>query len=331
MKHLHANSLCCVSKVIRFGRRRRQCISCLKTWRIRPKRRGRKRKREGVDLAIRYLTHTIPPVSTLARALGRPVSTAKCRLARSLAVFLRRTAWPAVPATVQLIAVADAWTKKPRERYHTWYGIFLRPASSNQATIMPLTHLPGRESTAGWQAAFAKLPKDVLEQIAALVADGHLGLVNEAKRRNWLLQRCHFHLIAAIQGRRSRWHAGRHRREGEYLFRLVSKILSTTDRAGLTKLIDELEVISWQTKSTQLRRVLSGFISHVDDYHTYLKHPELHLPRTSNTAEAFFSLMERLCQRARGFSGIASLDRWITAAVKHRRVITCNGSTNQIS
>lgn len=163
------------------------------------------------------------------------------------------------------------------------------------------------------------------------MADGHKGLVNKAKSRNWLLQRCHFHLIAAIQGRRSRWHDSRHRKEGEYLYRLVSGILTTQDQTTLARLVNEVELIGWQTKSNQLRKVLSGFVNHVDDYRTYLKYPEFNLPRTSNTAEAFFSLAERLCQRARGFSSIASLDRWMAALVRHRRVITCNGNTNQIN
>lgn len=246
-------------------------------------------------------------------------------------MFLKTTSWPDVPAAVPLVAVADAWTKKPRGSYHTWYGIFLRPVAGNRAAIMPLSHCPGRESIAGWQAAFDAIPEDILGRIAALVADGHKGLVNKAKGRNWLLQRCHFHLVAAIQGRRSRWHDSRHRKEGEYLYQLVSEILTTQDQAALARLINEVEVIGWQTKSNQLRKVLSGFVSHVDDYRTYLKHPEFNLPRTSNTAEAFFSLAERLCERARGFSSAASLDRWMAALVKHRRVITCNGNTNQIN
>lgn len=139
MRKKHAKSPCCREKAIHFGAHRRQCTRCRQTWRVRPKRRGRKRKRSGADLASRYLTHSIPPVSTSARSLGQSVSTAKHRLARSLRLFLKTTPWPAVPAAVPLVAVADAWIKKPRGSYHTWYGIFLRPVAGNRAAIMPLS------------------------------------------------------------------------------------------------------------------------------------------------------------------------------------------------
>jgi len=41
MAPLHAKSLCCGAQVRRFGRRRRQCTLCKRTWRIRQKKRGR--------------------------------------------------------------------------------------------------------------------------------------------------------------------------------------------------------------------------------------------------------------------------------------------------
>lgn len=331
MNTQHANLSCCSAKVIRFGRRRRQCTRCLKTWRIRKKRRGRKRKRINGTLVISYLTHAVPPVSTLARQRGLPVSTAKYHLAISLKMFLKKNQWPVVANTGQMIAVADAWTKKLKGAYHTWYVILLRPIADNQAVLLPLQHYPGRESAAGWQKAFDAVPKEILTRIAALVADGHQGLVNEAKWRNWLLQRCNFHLIAAIQGRRSRWKASRHHKEGEYLYQLVLKVLSTRKLDDLSKVIVEIESFGWQTKSRQLRRILLGFVNHVDDYRTYLNYPELNLPRTSNTAEAFFSLAERLCHRARGFASVDSLSNWLDALVKHRKTITCNGNTNRIN
>lgn len=331
MNKLHENSSCFHSKAIRFGGRRRQCKSCRKTWRVWRCHRGRKRKRFSANLVQSYLEHTVPPVSAVARARGQPISTAKHRLASSLKLFNGKTPWPIVSTDNQFIAIADAWTKKIKGSYHTWYGILLRPLKDNQATILPLPHFEGRESIPDWRLAFDTVPKKLLGRIVALVCDGHRGLVNEARWRGWLIQRCHFHLIAAIQGRRSRWHDSRHRKEGERLYRLISTVLAVTDDAAIPQLLDEIENIGWQTKSRQLRKALSGFVNHIENYRTYLKHPGLNLPRTSNTAETLFSLVEELCHRARGFSSVESLSRWIEAVVKHRKTITCNGKNNRIN
>ena len=41
MKTKYTKSSCCLTKIYRFGKKRRQCSCCKRTWTIRPKRRGR--------------------------------------------------------------------------------------------------------------------------------------------------------------------------------------------------------------------------------------------------------------------------------------------------
>lgn len=312
--------------MVRFGRRRRRCVQCGHTWRVWQRRRGRKVKRSDIGYCLRYLTHATPPVRVSSVRRGIPRTTAQRRLERSRDSFLARTPWPAL-AGGSLIAVADAWMQYVERSWYAWYIILLRPVAGTNAAITPLYHHEGRESVMGWQSAFDQLPKDVLSRIIALVCDGHRGLVGEAYWRNWHLQRCQFHLIAAIQGRRSRWGASRHRAEGERLSGLVSLILTAPQSDIVREAVNELEALGWQTRSPQLKRILQGFINHSDDYRTYLRHPELNLPRTSNAAEVFFSLVEEICHRARGFRTVRSLDRWIEAVAKHRQHITCNGAS----
>jgi len=137
------------------------------------------------------------------------------------------------------------------------------------------------------------------------------------------LQRCHFHFIARIQSRRSKWKTGRHQSEGQKIYELASRILTEPDESVLTPLIDELEEYSWTTKSRDLRRCLSGFVNHCQDFRSYLKHPELFLPTTSNSAEAVIGLIENVCRRARGFTSVKTTDEWIVSVLKTRKTIKC--------
>src|SRR5262245_25383655 len=45
MPTLHAKSPCCRAAIRHFGGKRRQCRACLRTWTLRPRRRGRPKRR----------------------------------------------------------------------------------------------------------------------------------------------------------------------------------------------------------------------------------------------------------------------------------------------
>lgn len=55
MTPIHAKSPCCGALVRRFGKRRRQCTHCKRTWRVRKKKRGRKHTRHTEALLRRIL------------------------------------------------------------------------------------------------------------------------------------------------------------------------------------------------------------------------------------------------------------------------------------
>lgn len=326
MMNHHAKSPCCQAGVIRFGRRRRQCLLCRKTWRIRVKQRGRRAKRVSAELVSQYLRHELPSLYALSRATGKNREALRIRLIRSRNTFLRGTSWPSLPMDVPLILIADAMVCEIEGAWFAVYLMLIRPVGESQAIIHEPYIAAGPETAVGWYAAFATIPDGTWHRIQAIVCDGHRGIVGYAKRSGWLVQRCHFHLIAAIQGRRSRWARSRHRAMGERLYRLVSSVLTAKDPATILPLLTELETIAWDTRSRVLRKVLLGFVTHAEDYRTYLRHPELNLPRTSNTAEALISMIRHFCHRARGFSTRRSLEQWIAAIIKHKRTMTCNAS-----
>ena len=322
----HAKSPCCRGGIRRYGSRRRQCCVCKRTWRIRKKKRGRKRLRGTSSLVMQYLRHEIPSLHARARVRLCASDALERRLHASRDFFLLHTPWPHIPAHGMLIALGDAMMREIKGEMHTAYFILVRPVDNNEAIIMEPYVRTGKETHEGWHEAFQRVPLPVRRRIVALVCDGHRGLISIAFRNHWFLQRCNFHIIASIQGRRSRFAASRHRPLGERLYRLTSQILTLKDQHAVSMLITEIESIGWETNSTQLRKIISGFVSHADQYRTYLSHPELHLPRTNNTCETLIGGFQGLTHRMRGYSSIRSLKQWLDAYLKNRKTVMCNPS-----
>lgn len=324
MNYVHAKSPCCGETIIHFGNRRRQCVGCGRTWRVRGRRRGRPRRRVLTDIIIKFLEHTVPSLQALSVRAGAPRSTFQARIARALETFCRQTPWPTIPSG-SLILVADAMVKMIERKWTTSYFMLLRSRDDNRAFIaQPFVRL-GAEVAGGWRIAIDTLPESVRSRIVALVCDGHGGLITEAKWRSWPLQRCHFHLLLRIQSRRSRWKIARHNAEAEAIFRHVRRVLAHPHESELAHSLNALEEIGWTSSSPEIRKVLSGFVRNYRDYRLYLRHPEWRLPTTNNTAESFISCVKSLRQRARGFRTLRSLMQWTEALIKHKRFILCNG------
>lgn len=324
MKPIHAKSPCCQGRIIKFGKRRRQCIECRKTWRIRRKKRGRKSKRSDQKFVLKYLNREIAPLYTLARKQRQSERALRNRLKRSRDKLLSQTSWPRLPQG-PLLAVADGMIVSLKRTQYTFYFIVLRPVNSNQALVTRPYCKLGAEVAKGWTEAFDQLPGSVKSRIKALICDGHRGLISVGQHNNWLVQRCHFHILAAIQGRRSKWIRSRHQALGQLIYRLTSNILTNTDQARVIESLIKIKEIALNTSSPQLRKILLGFVSYHEDFRTYLEHPELQLPKTTNSVESLISMVRNLCYRARGFRTLNSLTQWIEAFLKKKQRITCNG------
>ena len=121
----------------------------------------------------------------------------------------------------------------------------------------------------------------------------------------------------------------RKRSEGEELYALITCVLADPNKKNAMRARDRIEEIGWLTSSKILKKVIQGFVTSADDYRTYLNHPELNLPTTSNTAEALNALVDDLLSRTRGFRTVASLNAWIIALCKERKTIKCRGKYQQ--
>lgn len=326
MKNLHAKSPCCQEKIYHFGNRRRQCSKCKRTWRIRKKRRGRKQKRESKDYVLKYLRRQTLSIYTLARLRNVSEDKLQKRLQKSLNLFLKNQSWPVIPEGKPLIAVADAMVQFINHQIYTCYFILLRKIKDKKAIITPPLIRKGQEVWQGWEEAFKRIPQKIKTNILALVCDGHSGLISQAKRNHWLIQRCHFHLIARLQAYCSKWSFSRHRAMGKRIYQLVANILANPNEKEIFQALSSLKIYFKKSYSRDLKKILRGFIKHYKDYRTYLYYPELCLPKTNNSVESLISAIRSLNYRARGFCTLASFEKWIGAILKDKQQITCNGN-----
>lgn len=325
MTTLHEKSPCCRGAVYRYGRRRRQCSICHRTWSAWKKKRGRRRLRIHTASAQAFIEHRRAPIRKQAGTRNKN----QYRLARSRSYAAKHLSWPAIPEGGDVIAVADALVKHLEGRWHTWYFILVRPIDGTDAVILPPHYRSGTEVSGGWREAFDAVDQTLQSRIKALVCDGHRGLVAEAKWKEWRLQRCHFHLIARLQSRRSKWRTSRHYEEGKHIYELAKRVLTEQNIQIIQTALNELEEISWSNSSSDIRKVLSGLVRYYEDYRTYLAHPNLRLPVTNNTAESLIGLIEEMGRRGRGFRTVQALNEWIMALVKTRKTIQCRPKNQQ--
>lgn len=326
MNKKHAKSSCCDSLVIRFGQKRRQCTGCRRTWRIRPKKVGRKTKRSSCNSALKFLLGQRLSSYSLSRSFNISEDTLNRNLKNSLREFNRKTSYPPLPTSRNLIVIADAMVQQIEDKRYAIYFVLVKSHRSEEAYIAPAHYEEGMESCAGWLNAFNDLPQETLKNIVALVSDGHKGLVAMAKENDWLMQRCHFHIIAHLQGRRSKSKFSRHRQVGEEIFKLANNILVGVEEKNIQKSMDRLEEIKNKAESPVLKRLIRGFIKQRSQFRTYLDYPELNLPKTSNSAESLVSCVRNLLHRTKGFRTEKSLKEWIEGMIKCKRKIKNNGS-----
>lgn len=264
----------------------------------------------------------------LSKQKHRHKDSLQVQLRKSLVLYAAKykNTWIAnLPEDEKLIAIADAiWYRIKKERYCI-YVILLRTPDSHLAVISPPQLIAGHECADGWEQAFEQLPESIKIRIIALVCDGGTGLVALAKKHNLIIQRCHFHLIAALQNYLTTGPRSANRDYAFYVIGWAKKLLRTKNRGDLQGALKEIIAIRSQSKSKGLRRVLGGLLLHYKDFHSYLTYPNLHLPATSNSAESFIQCIRDLMYRSRGFKNYESLLLWLSALAIFKKHIVCNG------
>lgn len=329
MRALQEKSRCCYSKVRRFGKRRRQCTSCKKTWRVWSKKRGRKFLRyDSFKPLVDYLSNSTGPLGKEARKRNINEAAFRNRIRILLKKYISQTPWATIPSG-QLIVLVDALMQIVKGETWTVYIILLRGIDSESAAITSPYLLKGSEGGIGWRLAFNRLSEDVQGRIIALVCDGKSQLVFFARHKGWILQRCHFHLRYRIANYARTGILNRNLGVAEKIKALIDTILFDPDEDSVQEALRTLGIFTPRLNSYGLRFVLRGFLKNYLDFRTYLIFPKLHLPTTTNSVESLNGKFRDLQRRARGFRTIKAFYLWIVALCKHQKTITCNGNKFQ--
>ncbi len=322
MATMHAKSTCCRAQIYRWGSRRRRCSRCGRTWSIRSCRRGRKPRKGSQSLLEQVLVEG-RSLASIAQQRHQSVPVVRYRFRSALRSLIAR------PRVVTLapgpvILLADAlWFRFGDQRW-TLYLTALRPARHCVATFLNPILLPGKENLSGWRQAIGAIPADQLERIRAIVSDGFAGVKGIAHSHGWVLQRCHFHLIASVQARRGTRRSLPGAAVREEAYQLVRKILRLQDTSQLDTFIPRLKTLAASpTCPRRLRMILREFLRELPAFLAYRRHPKLKLPTTTNAVESMGSIIR---VTTRGLSTPGALSRWATALLHLRPEITCNGA-----
>lgn len=328
MSQKHMKSPCCQGKIYQHGQRRYQCSLCKKTWRLRRKKKGRKSRRTNTKLVKRYLSNGSFNLHEHANRLSINVPALRQRMRKSLEIFLEQEQWLKVPKQGFLIAIADALIERIDKKYYTTYFVLLRAVNGKQAIILEPIIYPRYESKTDWQRVFRKIPGKARKRIVALVSDGKPGFINIAKAYGWLLQRCHFHLLAELYRFASLKRRSKNRELALELHKLVRLIITTTDKKELIISLDRISSFIKNPKVPERikRRFLQGFCCHWQLYRTYLNYQELYLPTTINSCEALCGIVRKFLGQSRGLNTIKSFSKWIKALMLFHKKITCKGA-----
>lgn len=335
MSQKHTKSPCCQGKTIRFGQRRRQCSICKKTWRIRQKRKGRKVKRMNTDIVKRYLCKNGFNLDEHASRVGITVPALRKRIRKNLNLLLETEQWTEPPKNKDLVVVIDALLQQiffgKSKRYYTVYLVLLRALDDDKAIILKPVIFPRYENKTDWEQALNNIPKSARNRILALIGDGKPCFLTIARDNGWLLQRCHFHLLAELRRYASKKRKSKNRELISKIDKEVRIIITTADK---NKLQESLKKILLFTNNPDVpqrikTRFLKGLLRNYEYYRTYLNYPELNLPITTNSCEALNSIIGNFLMRIRGINSPNAFRKLIQALMLLRKKVACKGSNHQ--
>ncbi len=323
MKHDTTNEACKHTKSIKYGGRRRQCVLCHATWRIRSKRRGPKPiKRRIASLQKTFvkkftLTQQASQCSTSADAFSK-------RHAASLAVLTDRP-WPHEPPSGPLILVMDAMWFRKDEEMDTVYLLGLRAVTGDDLCFLRPILRPGHEPQKQWREIIEGIPIEARKRILALVSDSFSGAGGIAKEYGWVLQRCQAHLLLRLETlcgdnkRRVSFWKGR-----QEIKRLAYALMNTRNELGVPKLADAFgQLGNHRDCPLRLRQIVTETLRYLHEYRACHLHPELRLPATTNALENTNSRIRSLLNRSRGCRTSESLIRWITGFLWFHPTVKC--------
>lgn len=200
MKVLQGKSDCCKAKIIKYGGKRRQCVSCKKTWSIRKKKRGRKEKRlnkKHIDAVLgkNMLVKNLQHFSNLS------VKNIYKRFDKTLKSFVRKKRKIIIEEDEVLLIIDAKWRylknkESGKKELWTMYSIVVKARKSEFGIILDPVLMKGKESAKKWMEIFKwNVPKSLKNKACTLVSDSLRGIERLAEENNLTHQRCNFHIL----------------------------------------------------------------------------------------------------------------------------------------
>jgi len=317
-------STCCNRTVWICADRRRQCSRCLRRWRVRAKKRGRSRRHQDSKLIERVLVKR-RSLTELAIERGLTRQALSYRFLRALE---RRRRAPAVAIGCDSILLVDGVWFRFKRRPWVLYLMATRPLEGQQATFRTPLLLEGPESKTAWLKALDTIPSTDRARIQALVCDNFVGSRSIARAKGWILQLCHFHLIAQFRrrlGYRNLRTPSRIFRHEAY--RLMRIALSTADERQAASIAIHLRQLAKEAiGARRFANLVRQFVLRLPEYRAYRHYPALHLPTTTGSIESMGRVIRDLLRRTRSISSPKALEQWLTSYVGMRPHITCRGA-----
>ena len=301
-------------------------MQCQHTWTIRPRKRGRPAHRTPASVLHRVFVEGFTLSQLFSKRPGVALPAYRYRFRQALRRFVARPSPQKIPRGPLVLLADGLWFEFDGMPW-VLYLTALKPCRSNYATFLDPLLLPGKEGASRWQQALAAIPPDATRRIQAMLVDNLPGMRRLAHQRQWVLQLCHFHLLLKLQAQRR---GVRYTLRGgpvrEKIHQLIRSALDLPDGQRLSRTLERLERLSHADCGTQrIQTTVREFLNGLQFYRSYLTHPHLGLPRTTNSVESMCRLLRELFRSSRAGSNPASVLLWATALIRLRPNVTCNG------
>jgi transposase-like protein len=241
------------------------------------------------------------------------------RLRKELQKIIQNPTIYSLPKTGKFILLVDGVWYKFKGRDWVIYLMGLRPVDSDKAWILEPVLLPGKETGYKWKQVIESLPEELKSLVCAMVSDGIKGGKGIAKRHNWIIQRCQFHLIALLKSR----HGNKQDVISRGIEKRIKEILNMRDMEQIKEaLLGVHQLVDAKQGTPRIKGVAREFIRLYKDFFGFLIYPEYRLPRTNNCMESY---AKKLRKKLYNISTPESLELWSKAFVMLNKRITCNG------
>jgi len=249
------------------------------------------------------------------------------RFRQALRRFVARPSPQSLPVGPLVLLADGLWFEFAGQPW-VLYLTALKACRGHVAVFLDPLLLQGKEGASRWRRVFTAIPPAVERRIRGLVVDDLPGMRQIAEERGWVLQLCHFHLLLKLHGPRR--HGLQHALRGgvvrQELDQLVRRALALPEGGRLRGTLGRLgRLAEAGCGTTRIERAVREFLLQTDCYRAYLRHPQLHLPCTTNAVESMGRILREMFRSSRAGSNPSSVLLWATALIRSRPRVTCNG------